>query len=168
MYGMGGAGGATGQTGSASAGGVSGASASDSASREQAKVAQQGMALQMAKLESEIKVNESVANANNANAKKAGADTETTEQIRKYTVELEKQEAITKWFENIKTKYMNESNPNDPNEDMELYRNSTLGIATGIMKSGGFNQQIATDIAQGLANAGNAIAKLTRSGCLEN
>ena len=62
MYGMGGAGGATGQTGSASAGSVSGASASDSASREQAKVAQQGMALQMAKLESEIKVNESVAN----------------------------------------------------------------------------------------------------------
>ena len=37
-------------------------------SRKQAQLAQQGMALQMEKLASEIKVNESVANVNNTNA----------------------------------------------------------------------------------------------------
>jgi len=66
MYGTSGAGGST--TGSASAGSVTGGQASDEMSRKQAQLAQQGMALQMEKLASEIKVNESVANVNNTNA----------------------------------------------------------------------------------------------------
>ena len=64
-----GGGGVSGMTvGNTSAGSASGGSASDETSRKMADLQQEGMALQMAKLQSEIKVNESVANANNASA----------------------------------------------------------------------------------------------------
>ena len=68
MYTNGSAGMAGGTTGSSSAGSVGGGSASDEASRKNADLQSQGMALQLAKLASEIEVNKSIANANNANA----------------------------------------------------------------------------------------------------
>jgi len=65
MYGHAGTGGST---MSASAGNVSGGYASDEAALKQAKIAQRGMALQLAKLSSEIAVNNSIAKKNLADA----------------------------------------------------------------------------------------------------
>lgn len=74
MYGIGGQGGATAGGGGAA---VSGSQASSATDWEANRIAQQGMGLQLAKLRSEIDVNKSVANANNADAeKKSGVDTE--------------------------------------------------------------------------------------------
>lgn len=75
IYGMGGAGGGT--TGNISAPQVSQGSAPNVAAATANKTAATGMALQLAKLQSEIKVNESVAEVNKAEAeKKSGIDTE--------------------------------------------------------------------------------------------
>ena len=65
MYGYAGQGGST---TSASAGSAGGGQASDEASLKQAQIAQQGMALQLAKLESEIAVNKAKAKELEANA----------------------------------------------------------------------------------------------------
>lgn len=79
MYGTTGATGTQGETGSASAAGVHG-NASDTAERRQAAVAEQGMALQMAKLAAEIKLTNSQAKNLDADAeKKLGVDTELAE-----------------------------------------------------------------------------------------
>lgn len=84
VYGHGGGGGATAGGGGAS---VGGASASGESERQAANIQSAGMGLQLAKLQSEIDVNKSVAEANRANAAKAGADTKTTEALRENLVE---------------------------------------------------------------------------------
>lgn len=95
MYGMSGAGGS-----SASMGHVQGGQASSSASTAQNEIASQGMALQLAKLASEIKVNESVANVNNASASKQGSETKTIEDSRSLLLENMRQAGIEKWLQN--------------------------------------------------------------------
>ena len=68
MYTNGSAGMAGGTTGGTGMGSVGSGNASDEASRKAIDLQMQGMALQNAKLASEIEVNKSVANNNNANA----------------------------------------------------------------------------------------------------
>nr|QJB19713.1 MAG: DNA pilot protein [Microvirus sp.] len=90
MYGHAGSGGST---MSASAGSVSGGHASDEAALKQAQLAQQGMALQLTKLSSEIAVNNSIAEKNKAEAEatlgykkdQAVAETKNIEEITKNT-----------------------------------------------------------------------------------
>lgn len=147
-------GGATAGSGGAA---VGGGAAPEAAAMQQAGIARQGMALQMSKVKSEIDVNKSIAERNRADAESLGANTETTNKIRNYTVELEKQKGIKEWLDNARTEYMNESNPHDENE-MWLDRNATYNTSTAIMKKGGFNLQMATEIAEGLARTDNANA----------
>lgn len=94
IYGHAGAGGATAGSGGAS---VGGGSASGESERKASNIQAAGMGLQLAKLQSEIDVNKSVAEANRAQAKKAGADTATTEATRSGIVEQ-----IASTIENIK------------------------------------------------------------------
>ena len=103
MYGQGGAGGTT--TGSAGQSGVSGGTASDEASRNMTSIQQQGMALQMAKLQSEIDVNKSVAEVNRANAGLSGAKQMTEDNQRKLVMENLRQEGIEKWLNNELTQF---------------------------------------------------------------
>ena len=77
MYGMSGAGGSTGTMGS-----IAGGNTPSSAQIKANNQAAQGYAMQLAKLQSEIDVNESVANINNKSAEKAEADTKTTNDSR--------------------------------------------------------------------------------------
>lgn len=87
MYGHAGAGGST---SSASAGSAGGSQASDEASLKQAQMAQQGMALQMAKLGSEIELNRATAREREAEAgKKSGVDTDlANKQIDNLTADI--------------------------------------------------------------------------------
>ena len=74
MYSNGNAGMAGGTTGNTGIGSVSSGSASDEASREAVDMQTQGMALLSAKLSSELEMNKSVTNSNNANADRAKAE----------------------------------------------------------------------------------------------
>ena len=73
--------GAGGSGGTTAVPSVSGGNASDESSRKMANIAQQGMGLQLAKMQGEIAVNEAQANNLNAEAtKKTGVDTEVGKQ----------------------------------------------------------------------------------------
>ena len=78
-----------GVTGTAS-GNVSAGNSSDAASRQLADLQSEGMALQLAKLASEIKVNKSVAEVNRANAGLSGAKIDATwQEVEKLIVDTE-------------------------------------------------------------------------------
>lgn len=109
MYGGGGAGGSTVATQ-----GVSGGQASNSASREQNKINSMGMALQLAKLRSEIDVNKSVADVNKANAENAGSRTITENDFREIQKEKLRQEGTKLYLENAITKFGMENDVLDP------------------------------------------------------
>lgn len=98
MYTNGSAGMAGGTTGGVGMGSVSGGSASDEASRKAIDLQMQGMALQNAKLASEIEVNKSVANNNNANAN-------TTNSTRDILIENMTQTGESQWLQNVITKF---------------------------------------------------------------
>ena len=95
MYGMSGAGGSTGTMGS-----VAGGNTPSSAQIRANNQAAQGYAMQLAKLQSEIDVNKSVANINNKSAEKAEADTKTTNDSREIFVENLRQAGIENWLRN--------------------------------------------------------------------
>lgn len=152
MYGTTGATGTQGTTGNASASGVGG-NASDTAERRQAKVAEQGMALQMAKLASEIDVNKSVAESNRASAEKAGAETKTTEQSREILIENMRNEGVSQWMENVEKAYLMSY---DPSKAVGLSaENEKYDWGVAIEKEGGFSQAAAAAIAKTLAETGN-------------
>lgn len=94
IYGMGGGGGSTTGSGTAS---VEGGQAANSAQQTQANAAEQGMALQAAKLMSEIDVNKSIAQKNTSEAEKtAGVDTELTKnKTQEVKANIEKLKADT-------------------------------------------------------------------------
>ena len=114
MYTNGSAGMAGGTTGSSSAGSVGGGSASDEASRKNADLHSQGMALQLAKLASEIEVNKSVANANNANAN-------TTNESRDLLIENMRQTGTSQWLQNEMTKFALQFDMTDKNSNMQAW-----------------------------------------------
>lgn len=101
IYGMGGGSGTTATIGSGG-----GSQASNSSQMRANNIASMQMGLQMAKLQSEIDVNKSVAEANRANAKNLGANTSTTEAIRDTLIENMKQSGIDQWLKNQMTGWM--------------------------------------------------------------
>lgn len=105
MYSGGNAGGAGGTTGGAQGMAISGGHASDESARKANDMQNQGMALQLAKLASEIEVNKSVAEVNKANAGLSGARTTTEESQRKLVIENLRQQGIEKWLNNELTQF---------------------------------------------------------------
>ena len=95
IYGMGGGSGTTATMGSGG-----GSQASNTAQMRTNNIAAAQMGLQMAKLQSEIDVNKSVAEANKANAEKAAAETTTTNSIRETLMENMRQQGIEVWLRN--------------------------------------------------------------------
>ena len=111
------------------------------------------------KLQSEIDVNKSVAEANRAGAEKAGAETKTIEQQRDLLQENLKQQGVSQWLENIQNKYMMEADKNGKNEGAEKwYVNETYGESGGVNKESLFNDQATTAILKTLAETGNTEA----------
>lgn len=152
MYGQTGATGTQGVTGSASAAGVAG-NASDTAERRQAKVAEQGMSLQLAKLASEIDVNKSVAESNRASAEKATAETKTTEQSRELLIENMRNAGVGQWMENVERAYLMSY---DPAKGVGVSaENEKYDWGVVINKEGGFSQAAATAIAKTMSETGN-------------
>lgn len=105
MYSGGNAGGAGGTTGGAQGMAVSSGHASDESARKANDMQSQGMALQLAKLASEVEVNKSVAEVNKANAGLSGARTTTEESQRKLVMENLRQQGIEKWLNNELTQF---------------------------------------------------------------
>lgn len=95
IYGMGGGSGTTATMGSGG-----GSQAANSSQMRSNNIASMQMGLQMAKLQSEIDVNKSVAMANKANAEKATAETTTTNNVRETLIENMKQQGIETWLRN--------------------------------------------------------------------
>lgn len=147
MYAKGGTGGSTGSGGAS----VGGGQASDESSRMRANTesVMTGMALQ--KLQSEIAVNNSIAEKNRA-------DAQTTTESRSWLVEKLKQEGKGEWLENIRNKYMMETDNTTGEVTAVKYVNDKYGevnTGTGTL----FDQQISNEIAQIYANANNQNAQ---------
>lgn len=142
IYGTSGTGGSTGGGGAS----VGGGSASDASSMQIANTNQMMQGLAMMRMKSEIAVNESVANKNNAEAK-------TTEGIRDVSIEEMKQRGKQTWLRNLQDLYkMN------PEEATTVYKNKIYGEG-GVMQGGLFDQQLMADILKATAEAGNAEAQ---------
>ncbi len=149
MYGHAGAGGST---MSASAGNVSGGHASDEAALKQAQIAQQGMALQLAKLSSEIAVNKATAKEKEANAELMSEKKITEADQRDVLIEKLRQEGVAQWFENLE----NEIKRQGPLQEgeMRLFRNVKLDVSTSFQKVSLWNQNVTTAIAKTMAEIG--------------
>ena len=81
-------------------GSVAGGNTPSSAQIKANNQAAQGYAMQLAKLQSEIDVNKSVAKVNEANAENAGANTKTTNDSREIFIENLRQAGIENWLRN--------------------------------------------------------------------
>ena len=143
---MSGGGGST--VGNAS-GSVSGATASTESQLRANEIAQQGMALQLAKLQSEIKVNESIANKNNA-------DSQTTNESRPAVIENLNQMGIGKYLENT----INEWKISGNNTLMAQlgYNGSGEGLTLELDKNAFIVKEAAVGLLKAEAEAGNAQA----------
>jgi hypothetical protein len=149
MYGHAGAGGST---MSASAGNVSGGHASDEAALKQAQIAQQGMALQLAKLSSEIDVNKATAKEKEANAELMSEKKTTEINQRDVLIEKLRQEGVAQWFENLESE-VKRGEPLQDNE-VQLFRNARLNVSTSFQKVSLWNQEVTTAIAKTMAEIG--------------
>lgn len=129
MYGGGGAGGEGGATSGAPQGSTGGAMAGDAAAIMQNELGLQQNAIRNREAEAQIRLAQSQADLNEAKAKESGAAKENTEaltqtlnEIRKFAVESQKQEALKKWLENIQEKLKLEGD-----SDVIKYENKELG-----------------------------------------
>lgn len=152
MYGHAGAGGTTSSTG---AGTASGGVASDEMSRKMASLQAQGMALQNAKLRSEIDVNKSIATKNISDAELSKSKTTTEDQQRDYLIEELRQRGMSQWLDNVRKDFMNK--PID-DSTMEIYGNKIYG-STSLQKMSLFTQDVTSSIAKTLAETGNQEAQ---------
>lgn len=133
MYGGGGgsAGAGSGSTSGGTQGGAQGPSgAGNAAAMHQAALEDQRLVLDNQRLAADVKLMESQAKLNNAKADEAtsnkeniAAQTETLNEIRKYAVEAQKQEATKKWLENIQEKMKLEGD-----SDTMKYENKELQL----------------------------------------
>jgi hypothetical protein len=154
MYGHAGAGGST---TSASGGSATGAHASDEASLKQAQMAQQGMALQLAKLGSEIAVNKATAKEKEANAGLASEKSTTEADQRDILIEKLRQEGVAQWFENLESDVKRSGTLQDG--EVRLFRNAKLDVSTAFKKVSLWNQEVTTAIAKTMAEIGNIEAQ---------
>lgn len=152
MYGHAGAGGTT---TSAGAGSAVGGQASDEASQKMANAQRQGMALQLAKLGSEIAINKAQAMKFEAEAKNVGEQTTTEIEKRDIMIEAIKQEGYGNWLDNVRKHFLNMPISDDT---LEMYGNKIYG-STGLQKMSAFTQEVSAGIAKGMAEAGNAEAQ---------
>lgn len=152
MYGHAGQGGSTGQGGAGSAGS---GMASDEASQKMANTQAQGMALQMAKLSSEISINKAQAKKLDAEAGNLEERSITEVEHRDVMIEALKQQGYGNWLDNIRKDFLNKPIADDV---MEIYGNKIYG-STSLQKMSAFTQEISTGIAKGMAEAGNAEAQ---------
>lgn len=166
-YTQGGVGGVSGGSGGAS---VSGATAADSASQTSAEASKEqamnqkiGMALQHRMQESQIKLNESQAIKNEADAKNVGAKTTTEEETRELLKENMKQAGIEKWFQNEATKWKLEETGNGQNNERGVTMNEKLGETLSIHAGSIYNQEMVKALVKTQAETGklNADEALT-------
>lgn len=149
MYGHAGAGGST---MAVSAGNVSGSHASDEAALKQAQIAQQGMALQLAKLSSEIEVNKATAKEKEANAELISEKKTTEINQRDVLIEKLRQEGVAQWFENLENEVKRSGVLQD--NEIRLFRNAQLDVSTSFQKTSLWNQEVTTAIAKTMAEIG--------------
>jgi hypothetical protein len=149
MYGHAGAGGST---MAVSAGNVSGAHASDEAALKQAQIAQQGMALQLAKLSSEIAVNKATAKEKEANAELISEKKVTETNQRDVLIENLRQEGVEKWFSNLENEVKRSGVLQD--NEVQLFRNARLNVSTSFQKTSIWNQEVTSAIAKTMAEIG--------------
>lgn len=161
MYSNGNAGFAGGSTGNASATQVQGGNASDEVSRKQNDMQNNIMGIQLAKLQSEIDVNKSVAEVNRASAGLSTAKTTTEDEQRNMVIEKLKQEGKSTWLENLRKEWTNEM-PRNAGNTSNNYRNEEYG-QTSISSHAMFNEGITSSIMATLANTGNAEASAVLS-----
>lgn len=173
MYGGGGgSGGGAGATSGAPMGETGGAVAGRAptpAEMKQAKAAEMGMALQLAKLGSEIAVNKSMANRNNAEAGKATEDSETTKAIRPFTVRGAEENAKNTWIQNLRNTF-EDATMQGPNDKLEATDDmfGEYSIIGKRLKSQTDWADLNRKVAEGLKNIGDydaaeAIAKLNNT-----
>lgn len=155
MYSGGNAGGAGGTTGGAQGMAVSSGHASDESARKANDMQSQGMALQLAKLASEVEVNKSVAEVNKANAGLSGAKTTTEEQQRQSLVEKLTQEGIGKYLENV-SEHWKITGEKESGLD---YNGSGKGLNAVMSEKGFIGQEAVNLITKGLADIGNTNAQ---------
>lgn len=154
MYGHAGGGGTTASAGAGSAGG---GQASDEASLKQAQMAQQGMAMQLAKLGSEIELNRAAAREKDANAGLKGEERITEIEQRGILIENLRQQGIAQWFENLESDVKRSGLMGDT--EVRLFRNGTLDVSTAFQKMSLWNQEVTTAIAKTMAETGNLEAQ---------
>lgn len=147
MYGMSGGGGTT--TGSPS-GSVTGGRASDEASMKALSIQQQGMALQNAKLNAEIKVLESQADKNKAEAGLSGAKTDTEEQQRNYLIGKLREEGVYYWLQNE----INELKLGGTSTDVEVIKNKFLDRVIGKNSDSWAQKEITNALLKTVAETG--------------
>lgn len=152
MYGHAGAGGSTASAGAGSAGM---GQASDEASQKMASTQAQGMALQLAKLKSEVDINKASAEKLSAEASNVKEKTTTEVEQRDVMIEALKQEGYGNWLDNVRKHFLNKPIGEDT---LEMYGNKIYG-STGLQKMSAFTQEISAGIAKGMADAGNAEAQ---------
>lgn len=152
MYGHAGAGGSTASAGAGSAGS---GQASDEASMKMANAQAQGMALQLAKLGSEIAINKAQAKKLDAEASNLDERSTTEKEQRDVMIEALKQQGYGNWLDNIRKDFLNKPIADDT---MEIYGNKIYG-ATSLQKMSAFTQEVSAGIAKGMADAGNAEAQ---------
>lgn len=152
MYGHAGAGGSTASAGAGSAGG---GQASDEASQKMASTQAQGMALQLAKLKSEVDINKASAEKLKAEASNVAEKTTTEVEQRDVMIEALKQQGYGNWLDNVRKDFLNKPIADDT---LEMYGNKIYG-STGLQKMSAFTQEISAGIAKGMADAGNAEAQ---------
>lgn len=152
MYGHAGAGGTT---SSASGGSAGMGQASDDASQKMASTQSKGMALQLAKLQSEIAINKASAKKLDAEASNVSEKTTTEIEQRDVMIEAIKQQGYGNWLDNVRKHFLNKPISDDT---LEMYGNEIYGT-TGLQKMSAFTQEISAGIAKGMADAGNAEAQ---------
>lgn len=152
MYGHAGAGGTT---TSASGGSAGIGQASDEASQKMASTQAKGMALQLAKLQSEVAINK--AQAKKLNSEASNLDEKSTTEIEQRDIMIEalKQEGYGNWLDNVRKDFLNK--PIAENT-LEMYGNKIYGT-TGLQAMSAFTKEVSAGIAKGMAEAGNAEAQ---------
>lgn len=150
----------------AQGGGASGAAqagqATRAAEKRQMDIMQQAQAMQIAKLSSEIDVNESQAELNRAGAKKGTEEATTTEQVREVFIEELRQRGMERWMENLKRDYEMTNTADNVNEKgVTTYKNKVYGEQS-INSNAMVNQSKAAEIAEawGAATNNQAMSEL--------
>jgi len=149
MYGGSGSGGS-----SVNAPQAQGGHASDEAARKQNDIQTQGMAMQMAKLRSEIDLNDSVTERNRKEAGLSTERTTTEKEMRQPSKEKTIQEGANKYLENKEKTWKMTGNNNE-----WQYNGGEKGMEVNVSGQGFIAQEAINNILESIARQGNANAQ---------